>query len=735
MLICTLMTLWTMVASAADVAIVVDGAEASDPISAALIAELGQLSRGAPPSTETFYGGFTMDGASRALDAAYATNARVVAVVGPLSSELVLARGRSPTHTIAALALSDTLPPDNVVKLQLERPLDEPLALLSHVVGSDDVALALPPVLAELEGVWSGELTVVALDPSAPPPDVDGVLIGAADYLAPAERQKLFAQWTDAGIATLLLHAPALPEHVLGVYRNDSEQDPVMRRVALTAVQLLDGSRSRDATVGFEVGELVLSADVLERLDLSLPFDVLADAEVVGWGEQLPQLTLQQAVAEAFVQSPELAAFRTRIGAENTGTASARATWLPQVEVGATASHLDDEVASVLQPQTSVEADVTATQLLWSDGAATNVRVQNDLRASRDAELVAAEQDLAYDVGVAFVSLQRAQAVIAVRAADIDRARGSLDVARKRVRAGDAAGSEVARWEGEVANARAALVQSWTDFRAAMVNLNRICGVQVDRMVIPVSEDLEPRGDLRGRLGSPRGLDRFSAAAAELAVERAPELSQLDSALQAQQRLERLASRAYYMPTFAVQGSVNLNVYQSPTDPIVIPGVGELSLVDNPRSYWVLGASATVPVFSGGQRRAEQSKARLEVSSLEHQVRQIDLAVRSRATIAVAQAHGTMWKATLREESAEAALRSLGSAQSAYAAGAVTLTTVTEARTNALQVRLAATDARYEAELRVLEVLRAAAALPTPTEPDAPAALLSTLLEHLEDSP
>jgi outer membrane protein TolC len=521
----------------------------------------------------------------------------------------------------------------------------------------------------------------------------------------------------------------------MGIYQDDGAQHPISRRVALTTVQLLEGRTVRSGSVAARRGDLVLSAEVLDRLDLSLPFDVLADAEVVGWDDQFPTVSLQSQLAVAFENSPELASMRARVAGENTGVAGARASWLPQVEAQASASQLDQAAASAFQPPTNVTAKVTASQVLWSDGAATNVRVQGDLRTGRAAELVAAEQDLAHDISVAFVNVERARAVIAVRAADMDRARLSLQVANQRARIGDGAQSEVNRWEAEVANARAALVANWADFRAAMVNLNLLCGVEPERMIVPEPNGLTVGEEFASRLNNPRKLDRLAGLAADVGVERAPELDQLTSALQAQNRLKRLTDRAYAMPTVALQGGVNFNIYQTESDPIEIPGLGPIELATFPAAYWNVGAVASIPLFSGGQRRADQVKAGHDVASLEYQRRQIELAIRARAVTAVNQAHSAAWQAELRQDAAEAALKNLDAALSAYAAGSATQTTVTEARTNALQVQLAATDARFATTLRLLDLLRAGASLPTPAAPDGPTTMRSILIDRLESAP
>ncbi len=724
--------IWLAAAMAADLVLVLDGTGAADGFSAPVTDEVKALSRGRDTTVEALYAGFDAESAETALDAALASDARVVAVIGPLVSGLVLA-GPPPTKpVIAALALSEAPAPEGVVVLRLEDQIDEALDQLSHIVGSDAVALALPPYLVPLAGDRG---QVVALDPSTAPTEVDGVLIGAIGGLDASQRAALLSTWTDAGVATLLLGGRSLPEHAMGVFIDTGESHPISRRVALTAVDLLEGRSPSGGTVAFRRGDLVLSAEVLRRLDLSPPFDVWADADVIGWEDQATEIGMFDAIAEGLVQSPALAGTVDRLAGENTAVATARSSWWPQADASATLTTVDPNVASAFQPQSQVQANASASQLVWSDAVATNNRVQSDLSSARDAELSIAEQDLAYDIATAFVNLERARAVIDVRAADIDRARLSLKVAQQRRGAGDASVSEVSRWEAEVANARASLVEAWTNFRASMIVLNQLRGTRVDLLVLPAGNGIEVGEDLARRLDNPRALDALASLASDVAVDRAPELRQLRHGTAAQERLQKLSQRAYWMPTVAAQGGLTFNIYQTPSDPIELPGAGPIELINNPPVFWSAGASASVPLFSGGSRRADQQKAGYDLASLEHQREQIALALRSRAVIAVNQAHGASWRSRLRREAAEAAARSLDAALGAYAAGTATQTTVTEARTSALQLQLAATDADYETTLRIIDLLRATASLPTPAQPDAPLNLRTTLTQGMEATP
>lgn len=712
----------------AGVTIVVDGSQTAERLGPVLVEELLALDGDlGPEDIDLQFADWEADRADQLLDAALADRDReLVVAAGPLVSARALALEPPGKPVVAALSLSEGPAPDGVTLMRLRTDLPEAAERLMHIIRSQSIGVALPAHLVEVIGVP----LVVTASLDAPLPEVDGLLVGPLDALEPDVQAQLFARWTAAGIATLALGQPSIPPGAMGALGGDGPQGAA-RRIALTVVALRSGRTPTPSDVILRQGDLSLSVAVMEELGISPPFDVLADAELVGFEDSLPRIGMFDVIAEALERSPDLASTHEALLADDSAVATARANWLPSAEVEATASQLDPNLSSPFQSTTSVQGDLTVSQLLFSDQAVANVGVQADLRRSRESELDVAEQDLAYDVGSAFIGVLRARALIGVRDSDMQRARSSLEVARDRQRAGDAPVSEVTRWEAEVASARAALVGAWTDFRNGMVQLNVLRGADPDALFVP--EPPELLGEtLADKLDNPAALDRMAARIAALSLVRSPELGQLGAASAAQARLLRLSKRAYVMPTVAAQGGVTWNAYQSERESIEIPGMGALELGDTPKAYWTVGASASLPLFEGGSRRATQVEAGHDLASLNRQQEQVELAIRSRVRVAVNVAHGAAWRAKLRAEAADAATRSLRGALDAYAAGAASQVTVTEARTSALQLQLSATDATYEATQGVLDLLRAAAALPSLDEPEAPLRLRRDLEAALE---
>ncbi|MFT7520707.1 MAG: outer membrane protein [Kiritimatiellia bacterium] len=468
-------------------------------------------------------------------------------------------------------------------------------------------------------------------------------------------------------------------------------------------------------------GRLSLSAPRLAELGLSPPFEILAEANLVGWQELWPPLSLDQAVATAFDNSPALQSTRATVAADNTAVASSWSAWSPQVGASVSASQIDPKVASAFQAQTTVTGALTAQQLIYSDGARVNVNMQRDLRTSRMHELSAAEQDLTYQVIASYIGLLRRRALVDLYRADLDRVRLSLDVARERMRVGDVAESEVFRWESEIASTRANLTAAWVDVMSSTMKVNQVCGRPASELFVPAptGEDLP---DLTQLLTSPKKLEAVRMAAGRAAQSMAPVVQQLDSVVSARERYARSTRRAYFMPTVAGQFSVNANVYQSELAQVAPP----------PDLYWTVGGSISLPLFEGMGRRATQRESNHDLAATQQQRERSRQAVTVQAMDAVNQAYGAATRARLGQDQVEAVHRSLDASLDAYARGATTLTTITEARTASLKAEIAATDSRYEAIQRMYDVLYATGSLATPNEPERPLALRNTLRSSLE---
>ena len=83
-------------------------------------------------------------------------------------------------------------------------------------------------------------------------------------------------------------------------------------------------------------------------------------------------------------------------------------------------------------------------------------------------------------------------------------------------------------------------------------------------------------------------------------MRQAPELAQLDAQIAAKRRDLVSQKRSYWLPEFSLGGQYTSNLGQS--------GIGSGITAGEDLDDWVFGIQATLPLFSGGQRRANVSR-------------------------------------------------------------------------------------------------------------------------------
>ncbi len=728
-------------ALAGSVAIVVDGSPAPADLVDALNAELDQLDMGVEVEDGDVYAGESRL-ARMAEDLRRAVRDRryeVVVALGPLASQAARTLRSPRVPVVAAVDLAEEPPPRGVFSLPLR--LDVKRAIeVARLLADQEVAVVAPPALVD-SGLLSARIqpATAGVDLAE---DVGGLVVLPLGSMAPAERAALFEAWEARGLVTVALQGD-LADGPSATLSTEQGIRSVLRRIALVLSDLRDGRQPSRSSVVLRANALAISIPALRRLDRQAPFALIAEAELVGVEEVRERIDLDTAMDEAFRNSPSLGSIRADLRARDTAVASAVASWLPSVDVAVRAGFTDPSAVSPLQPATSVTGALTAEQLAFSDGAVVNLNVQQDLRRARNAEWSAAEQELVYDVASAYVGLIRAYAVLDVRRADLDRVRESLQVARDRQAVGDVAATEVARWESEFASAEASLVVAFNDVQQVQIGLNQRLGADPSRPLQP-----EPLREIvqsvPGDLTSPRQAQRIAEALAAFAQTQAPELEQLDHLVRSQRRLSRLQRRQYWMPTVAGSFTVNGNFFLSNVDggggggttptPTGLPGAFDPSafIVDPPLLTWQAGVSASLPLFAGGGRRASQLEAERTLRSVEEQRETLRQALVARSRDGVNQLFASALRAQLGEVQVSAVQRTLNAAIDAYARGATTQTTVTEARTSALSAELGATNATYDVVQAVFDVLFVAGALPTPSSPNGPAELRAALTVALE---
>ncbi|MEM9058243.1 MAG: TolC family protein, partial [Pseudomonadota bacterium] len=512
-----------------------------------------------------------------------------------------------------------------------------------------------------------------------------------------------------------------------GLLMTSSEPRDVERQARLNALNMqavMLGQRPEDQPVyATSRKQYTINMETARQLGISPSFDILAVATLLN---ELPTVAGDEyglfEVAERAVQQNQdvvSQAFGTLAGAEDIITA--RGELFPQVDASAgyDVRRESPVVESGLFAQRSADAALSLQQVIYADPLAANVTIQRQLQASREASLEELRLDIVQLATSAYYAVLNARSQLKVQENNLVVTRRNLELARNRVDLGTSSSAEIYRWESEearsrigVLDARATLDQSWT-------RLNRLLNLpQDERLPLREARFNEPfvitRAEFDALITRPSEYAVFSQIVVDRGIGRAPEIVQVDAQLLAKEREVKSLKREYWLPKFTLGGQYTSNLDQS--------GVGAGPAAGQDLNDWQLSLQATIPVLTGGQRRADVSRASFELSQLRTLRVSAAQKVEESIRLQLHAASADFGRIELSQAAAQAARRNFELVADAYARGAVTIIQLLDAQDASLSADAAAADSLYRFLTTIMTLQRATGGFDfmlSPTERDA----------------
>jgi len=538
----------------------------------------------------------------------------------------------------------------------------------------------------------------------------DGIIIAGLPRMPEADFALLIEAINAAGLPSYSFVGVSDVE--AGLLVTNSEPRDIDRQARLNALNMqavMLGERTEDQPTRSRITEqLTINMATARRLGLSLSFDILGEAVLLNRDEEVggEQLGLVEITRMALAQNQDLLAegFGVQAGLEE--IARARANLLPQV--GASASHTlrkdTSFVTAGVYAERSTDAALSVDQLLYSDAASANLKIQKELQNARLASLQQFELDVIQAATTTYYTVLNARSQLAVQDNNLTITKANLELAEDRVRLGTSTPADVYRWQAEVAraqirvlNARSALDQSWD-------TLNRILhlpqGVQLSLKEASFDGPFVMTQDEFDKLvRSPADYARFSRFYIDRGIGKSPELQQLDAQIAAQKRDLTSQRRAYWLPDFTVGGRYTSNLGQS--------GVGAGPGAGQDLNDWSVGVQATLPIFSGGLKKANVSRSSYELRQLEYlrasSLERVEEAIRSQLHAAQA-AYGQI---ELSAVAATASRKNYELVSDAYARGTVTVIELLDAQETSIAASAAEAESLHNFLTTVMALQRA----------------------------
>ena len=723
-----------------DVAVVIDGRpDRLEERNQAYVDELLALTEGEFDVRITrIDGNWSIGGINAALDQAYADpQIEMVMVTGFAGNQVAAMRSDFPKPTFLPVMLDIGVLPSQAVEgksgirnlnyLTLYTDFGDDLDTMSRMVDYRNVAVLMGDLLAavipdlRLDATTITEerginFELVAHDGTdhklmaRVPPATDAIFITGLPRMPEADFDRLIATINAAGIPSYsFVGIQDVQRGVLVTNSARSNLDKVARLNALNMQAVMIGERTEDQAITFEdKRELTINMATARQIGLSPSFEVIGPAtllnrEVAATGEVFG---LEEIAREAIARNQDLVAEQFGVLASAEEIARARSNLLPQLNAGAsyTARKESPTVTEGFFAERSADASFNLNQLIYADTATANFTIQKDLQLAREQGLHQLRLDIVQAATSAYYQVLAARSQLNVQENNRHVSRTNLDLAQDRVDLGSSTMADVYRWQAEVAraqilvlDARAAVDRSWDALNRL---LHRPQGRPIALRPASVNEPFVFTQDEFDTLITNRAeYLRFTRYLIQAGLQRAPELLQLDAQIDAKRRERVSQQRAYWLPEFSLQGTYGSNLGQS--------GEGAGAMAGEELSDWNIGVQATLPLFSSGLRKANLSRANLELMQLEALrssiAEQIEQEIRTQMHLAQAD----YARISYSREAAEASRKNFDLVSDAYARGTVSYIELLDAQETSLTASAASADSLYSFLITIMAVQRA----------------------------
>ncbi len=546
-------------------------------------------------------------------------------------------------------------------------------------------------------------------------PDTEAVYYGPTTNLNTDQFTALAAAVNARRLPSFSMIGPEdVKDGALATLVPEGELRRLARRVANYLQRIIVmGVQAKDLAVEFKTGEaLTLNMETARTIGYSPTWKLSAEADLINEeaAAVAREYNLVSGVQAALSGNLDLSEKERSLRASAQNVPAAAAILLPQVDAKSTASFIDKELASSFQPERLWSGSIVVNQLVYDEMAHANAAIQKRLQEGLEHEYEGFELDIIQLAADAYFNVLRARAFESIQRANLRKTRANLEIARVREEVGVAGPGEVYRWEAQAAQNRIEVINAGAVRRAAQFQFNRVLNRPEQETFrlseVGVNDDILLTGekDMVAFLADPARFEQFCNYAVEQGLREAPELKQIDSGIQAGTRLYTARTRRYYVPTVGVQAEMKYKLYaggkgtESSLFSGLIPGTPEQSMT--------VGVQGSLPLYTGGKRKAERIQARESLASLKIKRAAVAQKLEQRIRTAAEKAHASYTNIAEARTAADAAAKSLNLVTIGYGRGVVNVTDLLDAQTASHSAELGASSSVYSFMLDLMELYR-----------------------------
>jgi outer membrane protein TolC/ABC-type uncharacterized transport system substrate-binding protein len=551
-------------------------------------------------------------------------------------------------------------------------------------------------------------------------PDVEAVLLGPLTNLPREELIRLAGELITRKLPSFSGFDVSDVEHGILACTVTDLFPKVARRVALNIQRVLLGEEPGSIPVNIVIGEKLTINDATARaMDVYPNWGVITEAVLIN-EERVEidrKLDLSSAVREAIDVNLDLAAKAQFVAAGAQNIKEARSKLLPQLNLLGTGLIIDKDRAEASfgsQAERSLSGSLALTQIIFSEPTWANLSIQRSIQKTRELDFDQLRLDITLAASVSYLYVLRAKTFERIEKENLRRTRANLELARVRESVGTAGPAEVYRWESELALNRKSVILANANRNIAEIELNRLLHRPLEEPFITLEVDIREQilftseEDFLKYTENQQNWDLFRDFMVGEGLAASPELTALDVAISAQERIYRSASNSFWLPTLAVKAEY-ANIFSKggagSKSNLALPPLFLLPELDD--TSWSIGLALSFSLFKGGEKTALRTKAQKELERLHFHREALEERIEQRIRSSLHLTGASYSSIEQAQKAAEAANKSLSVVQEAYAQGAVSILHLLDAQNAAFNTDQAAANAVYDFLIVLMESERA----------------------------
>jgi hypothetical protein len=242
--------------------------------------------------------------------------------------------------------------------------------------------------------------------------------------------------------------------------------ESLARHGAVNVFDIMRGKLPGDTPAAFDPGQqFTINMATARAIDVYPSLTVLTMADLLHEERTDIErvLTLEGAVAEALEANLSLSALGKDVSAGAEAVRESRSRLLPQIGLASDAVAIDDDRAAAAAgtaPERIWTGTVGGSQVIWSEQVRSGYDVQKSLQKAREENFESGRLDIIQAAAVSYLNVLRAGTQERILKDNLKLTRANLERARVRVSVGVAGPDEVYRWQSQVAEGRAQVLQA-----------------------------------------------------------------------------------------------------------------------------------------------------------------------------------------------------------------------------------------------------------------------------------